>query len=249
MKKSIKAGLCAGLLAVPLFVTAGGAFATGLGSDSKPATVGEVGETIYSVDILWGDMVFDWTYWDAPGTYNFKPRMSCEKYTLGSSQLESRMIYFASDWERLYSDSACTERVTDLGAGALPNGDPRYANGTEFYVKEVNSSIIVHDHSQNGRVKAQVSFTATDDYSWVSAHFIEHCTENSLPYGYCQRPDMGSLQGNELENGYLYTAGFAYYDLLHGYLILLGDDSDRTNVIEPGQTIGNITITVSANGD
>ena len=247
MKKSLKAGLCASLLALPLFAGVSNTFATGLGSENQAVTVGNVENTVYSVDIIWGDMTHDWVYHDGMGAFTFKPRTSCTKYYIHpvAGNVNNRIIGLANNQGRLYSDSECTEPIENVFA-STPSGDNLYPPDSAVYIKDVSGSIMVYDDSQNGKVKAQVSYTAASGYSWAQGSFVDHCTR--LELGYCLKPDIDTMEGNTLENDYLSSMGLNSRNLLYGHLVLSGIGVLGEYEVTSGDTVGNVTVTVSPYG-
>ena len=81
MKKSLICGIASlALAAAPALST----FATGLGSQTQDIMAGEVDETIYSVDISWGDMTFDWKYDYSANTFGFATKIVCSEIGIGA---------------------------------------------------------------------------------------------------------------------------------------------------------------------
>lgn len=244
MKKSMKAGLCAGLLAVPLFASAGSVFATGVYTQN--VTVGNVAETTYSVDMVWGDMSFDYVYSDAPGTYDFKPSTtSCTEYWMSPVANRNPEIRLAESQGRLYSDASCTTKIDDLGA-TLPNGDDMYPPDRAYYVKEVSGQIYVKDSSANGAIQARVFFAPSQDYSWVTGLFMTGCPD--LDDGWCvdySKGYGGASVFTNIEDGGLLPR---YNNvLLYGNFYLSTDGAKHT--VTSGDVIGEIEIDIEPAGN
>ena len=157
MKKIIICGVASLTMAtMPLF-SAFAVDASITGDSAKDVTVGEVDETIYSVDITWGDMSFDWKYNALTNGYAFLGKET-------SCQLPAeRDIYNLAVLGNLYSDYECTTPVE----GEVSLGENYYSNVTTAY------DIKVWDESVNGRVKAQASFTPSEKYTWVKGVFSD----------------------------------------------------------------------------
>ncbi|MCR5832391.1 MAG: hypothetical protein K6G36_00390 [Candidatus Saccharibacteria bacterium] len=222
MKKSFKAGLCAGLLALPLFAGVGNVFAEGV-SSSTDVKLGELQDIIYDVDILWDDMTFDWVFYESIGEYTFKPRTSCKAYSKNVD-----IAGLAADQDRLYSDASCTTLVVGFASG-----DPSIVIPDTVYVKDVSGSIVVRDNSRAGRLKAEVSFTPSTNYSWADGDFYARCPY--INYGYCMDPGMGSLGISELEP----------FDALYFGTLNLHAGSTPNHELVPGDTIGTVTIEIT----
>ena len=132
---------------------------TGYFTGTKNVTVGDVDETVYSVDIDWGDnMVFDWKYNYNQNSFNFTPRMGCEGYVMHEGDV---FLNQARVDGKLYSDDSCSTLQTDV----LVNGDTYYAKSA------IGGHIMVTDSSVNGRLKVNAGFVASEDYDWLTGKF------------------------------------------------------------------------------
>ena len=160
MKKSLFAGAASLLLAaMPVF----GAYA--IDSQSHDVTVGDVEEPVYSVDINWGDLSFDWKYDEDNGDHDFKATLGCRPlksdniYNSGFSGADmADFLPAARNLGLVYSDDTCsTVYYGDIEGG-----------GTIYYSRvEAKNLVTVLDYSTNGAVDASLSFTAESDYDWV----------------------------------------------------------------------------------
>ncbi len=156
MKKTLICGMASlAIVATPVFSAfadepSSGNAETGYSTHSHDVTVGEVDETVYSVDFSWDDLIFDWKYDEQKNDFGFKPHWEC-------TDDEAGVGGFA-----LYTDDACTAQYT---------GDLIDTSG--LYRKSPSSSIRVYDQSVNGRIMASVSFNPTDKYSWVIGKFAD----------------------------------------------------------------------------
>lgn len=207
-------------LAMPLSNT----FAEGTGSQTRDVTVGEVDGTIYSVDINWGDMIFDWKYNEETNRFGFQHHSICHAVSTvadGIDWLESE-----KNNGNIYSDESCMNVFTD-----------EIAYNTTYYYRVSRSEAVmdVTDRSTNGKVKVKASFTPTDNYSWVSGRFssIAYLAEQG---GYSQ----------DLDDGYLKAvAGNQVSTVLNGILYLEGDNTHVTSdAVHAGDKIGTITLTI-----
>lgn len=207
-------------LAMPLANT----FAEGTGSQTRDVTVGEVDETVYSVDIDWGDMTFDWKYDYSANTFSFANTITCSELALvgssGGEEVQVPSSYFDYD---LFQDNACTEPAT------APYSAPLYANLPSL------STIDVTDSTVNGRVKARANFSPEDNYSWVTGRFssIAHIDNNN---NFSQDLDDGYLEAVAASQGSRF---------LNGVLYLEGDSTHITSdAVHAGDKIGTVTITI-----
>ena len=200
-------------LAMPLANT----FAEGPGSYPQDVTVGEVDEPIYSVDIEWGDMVFDWKYNAETNEYNFESPKGCEAIIYSGEATELKM----------YSDSTCSSLASN------PVG------GNTYYTKEhINDRVVVYDESENGQIKAQVSFTPEAKYAWITGKIGE--------YIYYSNGDDYTFE--EYENGVLQVRGSKGLAPAHyGELKLeknANSSTDEYSSISKDDKIGTVTITI-----
>lgn len=230
MKKSLIAGVASlAFAATPVLgVFAEAPQASNANGDMVGAhdvTVGEVDETVYSVDINWGDMTFDWKYDYSENTFNFANTIACTELPLmGSSDGEEPQVVPSSysNYD-LFQDNACTEPAT------APYDAPLYAKLSNL------STIDVTDSTVNGRVKAKASFSPEDNYSWVTGKFssIAHVDNNNT-------------FSQDLDNGYLEAVAAGQGSrLLNGVLYLEGDNTHVTSdAVHAGDKIGTVTITI-----
>ncbi len=201
-------------LAMPLANT----FAEGgTDSESQDVTVGEVDVPIYSVDIEWGDMVFDWKYNEETNEYNFESPKQCEAFIYSGEATEQKM----------YSDNTCSSLVSN------PVGSNTY------YRKEHgNDRVAVYDESENGQIKARVSFTPEAKYAWITGKIGE----------YTYYPNGDDYDFEEYENGVLQVRGSR--GLAPAYLGELkleknaNSSTDKYSSISKDDKIGTITITI-----
>lgn len=192
-------------------------FAVGPGSYPQDVTVGEVDEPTYSVDIEWGDMVFDWKYNTETNEYNFEAPKQCEAFIYSGKATEQKM----------YSDDTCSSLVSN------PVG------GNTYYSKEHgNDRVVVYDESENGQIKARVSFTPEAKYAWITGKIGEHIM--------CSNGDDCAFE--EYENGVLQVRGSrALAPAYYGELKLeknANSSADKYSSISKDDKIGTITITI-----
>ncbi|MBQ6461601.1 hypothetical protein IJJ36_04230 [Candidatus Saccharibacteria bacterium] len=218
MKKSLIMGAASlAIAAIPAINT----FAVGTGTQTQDVTVGEVEETVYSVDIDWGDMVFDWRYDASTNAFNFTNRLICSGVGVGAESGSS------SSFDGLYQDDACTEPAEEPFAGP-------------FYGKVPSlSTIDVEDSTVNGRIKARASFSTENGYSWVTGRF------SSAVYATINADGSYSFS-QDLDNGYLEAlAGSEGTTSFNGILYLEGDGTHITSdSVHAGDKIGTVTLTI-----
>lgn len=138
---------------------------------SKDVIVGEVDETIYSVDISWGDMVFDWKYNEGLGRFIFSPQFGCYGVALAGYRRDEQAysdaaayLAAAANLGHLYTDEECSA-VTHDG-----NVD----DDTIYYIKYFpKNNISVVDLSYNGHLEATASFETAEGYDWVDGKFAD----------------------------------------------------------------------------
>lgn len=147
-----------------------GAYA--IDSRTHDVTVGGVDETVYSVDIEWGEnMVYDWKYNENTGSYGFKARLGCRGWYADNST--TTYLRALANSNSLYSDENCEVPFTGT---VDEEGFDRY------YAKDdVGGHIRVVDYSQNGKVSATASFTPTEKYNWVEGKFANFA--NATAFG------------------------------------------------------------------
>ena len=213
MKNIIICGLaCLGFAVAPTF----GAFAesfqgnpnTGYFTGSHDATVGEVDETIYSVDLSWGDMTFDWKYARDLNKYGFEPSRECVSTYYHSGDGFSSLDFEAG---AIYSDANCTTVVTE---------EP--ADDTLVYdLSTFKNHISVQDRSTNGKVKVLASFTPVEKYNWVTGEFMS---------GGAYTDSESITHLNLPRENYLRVAGDLYYYYSESYSDGIIPELENTNV-------------------
>lgn len=179
-------------------------------------TVGEVDETVYSVDLSWGDMTFDWKYDAEANEFNFQPHKKC----MGIANNDSTVSVLMSLQEqgRLYEDSTSCETLATSPLDA------------EMYATLVpDGGIGMYDYTVNGKLKAKLSFTASENYDWVTGKF-----------GDWVGPSMDTFI--EFTDEYLPTSNNTSY----GSLVLEKNNNYDASAISvtTSDKIGTVTITI-----
>lgn len=239
MKKSLIAGVASlAFAATPVLgVFAEAPQASNANGDMVGAhdvTVGNVDETVYSVDINWGDMAFDWKYNSSTGKYEFKSKVSCQINIDGVAAWQ-----VLKEHNNLYTDGECT----NLEEGEINSHGPYYQKGIgSGYISVVDSTI-------NGKVKATAAFTPTNEYDWVVGKIGTEpmgiaYDSPIVPLGY--DPISDTFSYIESTNGKLAEEGKSQY----GYLYLeTNNPTGQTNKVTSNDKIGTITITISPDMD
>ena len=216
MKKALFAGAASlALAAMPAL----GVFAETPTNGTHDVTVGEVDQTVYEVDITWGDMVFDWKYDSVTNSFNFKPGLGeCVSTTISTNDEVSRLQAKGE----LYTDSACNTLAENGGTSG------------QYYTKRKKNNISVGDNTQNGRVAVSATFTPEDGYSFVSGSFGIR-----LPYG-----EDGAYEDYE---GFQPVGGSLDGRTLWGTQLNLEKTSNPANpeLITSSDKIGTVTINIT----
>ena len=221
-------------LAMPLANT----FALDPGSYTQEVTVGEVDETIYSVDINWGDMTFDWKYNAITNNFDFEPHHPCQAILYrddADSELDE-----AKSAGKIYSDEHCS---------SLETGD--LIGGSVYYWLMDNipgGQISVDDRSINGRVSVSASFTSEDAYNWVIGKFGVWTTD-----GGGNSPTGDYYLFNEFSDGIFPQTGVIYNSSsiigrsFSGSLKLEKNSQSQIpfESISSDDKIGTVTLTIS----
>ena len=218
MKKSIICGAASLAFAATSVVSA---FAVGPGTQTNDVTVGEVDETIYSVDISWGDMAFDWKYNEETNEHNFELPKECIELTYdGYGALFNGKV----ENQKMFNDNTCSSLVSNP------------VEGNQYFAeRHINDRIVVSDNSENGHILAQASFASEPDYEWVTGTIINY-------------PVVWEDYIEELEDGMLpcwIDTEFGESTCV-GYLKLEKNNLYTTSSnINAGDKIGTITLTIS----
>ena len=165
MKKNLLMGMV-GLGAMALCITGVKAETldlTNVSETGQNVTVGEVDVPVYSVDITWGDMTFDYKYNEVTRKYGWREQITCEKLEGGNSS------HFYNSELKLYSDNACEKELDYnnmsyedvVNSGAYYSVEKDYSAGT----------IEIIDNSVNGKVQPSISWSSEQNYDFVDANF------------------------------------------------------------------------------
>jgi len=124
-------------------------------------TVGNVAGstgTVYSVDIEWGDLSFDWTYNSSTSQYEWsnESKEVCEPAELSEGSFVSSNSSYV-----YYQNSNCTTRFI----GEVHAGQTIYQKANKAH------SIKIYDYSKNGYVKPSLSWRSAVKYDYTTATF------------------------------------------------------------------------------
>lgn len=201
-------------------------------NDTKNVTVGVVDSTtVYSVDIAWGDLSYDWKLVSGTNEFVFEPELNVMGNVASSQTVIDQLEQYVTDGLAVYDDYTLT----------TPHVGEFQLNNTYYTKTSPAPTISVEDRSVNGRIKARATFAPSSAYSsWVTGNFYKNTSyaSNKLVYK------------NELTNGYLNLAkiGPSYYG--EAYLQLAVNNALASGkTVEAGATIGTITLEISQNTD
>jgi len=227
------------MFALPLCVNAEESIDPSTFNEEQTVVVGDVDSTVYSVDITWNDLSYDWKYDRATNSFDFKPSLSCQGIEANENTFEElQEVLLAGD--KVYTDDQCTieDDSTALAGGFEP--------GTVYYIQNgVASTIQIEDYSVNGRIKAKATFEPSGSYAdWVIGKFYQFTTydNNELEYH------------NELTDGYLPVDGtittgpngeIIGYSLIGSLKLDINKEYTGEKNVESGSTIGTITLEIS----
>ncbi len=237
MKKSLLA--CAASLALAATPVLG---AYAIDSQSHDVTVGDVDETVYSVDINWGDLSFDWKYDEETNSFDFEAPLGCistEGLPYWSGMDSTQFLQDAHGLALVFADENCTTPYY---------GD--LSSGTTYMKIHPKNRIIVLDYSTNGSVSATMSFAAESNYDWVEGktafnyavspsgkvHFINNPSEASEDEIY---PGFGA--GSTGPDAPLIPLSTLFY------IKKAANTDTSTKTINANDKIGTITINITPN--
>ena len=249
MKKSLILGTAAVALVAamaPAFSASAASENATIGNSTKNVEVGTVDETVYSVDIDWDDLVFDWEYNGLKNGFFFSGAEYCSPvHGIGDTGNGSGqpLDYLALIGNLYAYDSVpgSVNCVTPVDVNSIVSGT------TYSYLAPGPHNITVRDTSENGRFKVQGSFAAEEDYSWVKGVFAdagvgafpEYSFANNEYWGYVGAegpfvPVMGALGGKN---------NYAAYDI--GFFLDVNRDVEfDPSSVTAGDKIGTLTLTI-----
>ena len=230
----------------------------------KNVVVGEVETPVYSVDITWGNMEFDYVYNEVTGKYEWKSELTCEK--LESWDKDTYNL----GWNDIYSDESCTNSATYSSFEEALD-----SNAYKGY-DDISSSIVITDNSVRGHVAPKLYWTSESDYDYVIGEFYGdgfECgliEEDKFPYykdfaiysdAACevsvidQNPVFGNMpyygpmtSYKNIQYGEILksTLGDQDHSTYVTYLRLKNDTTKEITTPKSGDTIGRVTIIFEA---
>ncbi len=205
-------------------------------NDSRNVTVGEVDATVYSVDIEWVNLSFDYKYDKTTNSFSFVPPLACQAIEANASYGLGRLQEDVANGYGVFDDNTCTTAHTG-----------EFQEGNTYYVQDgFFPTMQVEDRSINGKIKAKASFTPSGSYAnWVVGKFYEYTTYDNKQIEY----------HNELDNGYLASSpvtsggGIVGYSLTGHLKLDINNQYNGEKVVEAGSTIGTLTLEISQDTD
>lgn len=169
----MKKGLVLGLIGLSsLFTLVGGVKAetldlTNVSTTGQTVTVGEVDAPVYSVDITWGDLTYDYKYNQVTSEYYWQSKKVCEKLYLDQYG-EMEHSYNNKELD-IYWDDAC-ENEMEYG---IYNDFNEALSHVYFTSDDPNGAgtIQILDNSVNAKIKPSVSWASESDYDFVNGKF------------------------------------------------------------------------------
>lgn len=255
-KKLFGALMLTTMFALPVFANADEVKEPADFNDEKTVVVGEVDTTVYQVDIEWGNFSYDWKYDRDTNKFGFKANLGCEGAgQMGDGNLITESLEYFKSNNLLYSDNTCSTLQTS-----------ELVDGTAYYAKtQVGGFVRILDESVNAKIKANASFTPSQDYGWISGKFYKSLTFS---------PVSGKIQYfNQISDGYLsentdpipefeepleiqtILRGFdqptsEYHRAFTAWLSLdVNDQVIQSNTITSEDVIGTVTIQISQDTD
>lgn len=142
----------------------------GSNSSTTNAVVGTVDAPIYSVEIEWDELKFNWVYDETSKVFGWEPDYSYE--CLENVELMDEET-FNAELYNLYSDSTCSTKV-DEGT-SYTDYETNYNNSVKYYVRslygEVLNKIVITDYSENASIVPSVEWNSASDYDFVVGTF------------------------------------------------------------------------------
>jgi len=138
----------------------GNGLSTEEGNNSMNAdiTVGNVAVPVYSVNIEWKSLTFDWVYDDAKRAFDWNPEPVCEHFYSNNEIAIKDAIMRGIN---LYKDSTCSIKA-----------DTYDESITDYYyfVERENATIYIRDFSKNGEIIPSIEWKPSEKYKNVIAN-------------------------------------------------------------------------------
>lgn len=238
MKKSLILGTAVVALVAamaPAFSASAASENATIGNSTKNVAVGEVDDTVYSVEIDWDDLVFDWEYNLSNNDFAFLGNEKC-RY-VGIKDNYPYLLYRG----KLFSDHACSQ-VVDEGSFSEEGSDYYGLMPGPFEIK-------LYDDSVNGKVKATASFAAEEKYSWVKGVFT-NIVMSGTEYNYQTNKFERYEEDDGVLKGHMGIAPYVGNSQNHTmrdtmfHLEIIENAEIDTDSIEGGDKIGTLTLAI-----
>lgn len=171
----MKKGLVLGLIGLgSLFTLVGGVKAetldlTNVSTTGQTVTVGEVDAPVYSVDITWGDLTFDYEYNQVTSQYYWRAKKECVKLVADDGGY-NKISWINNEYD-LYLDDQCKNEYNK----ETFNLDFEGAVEAELYYAapdyEGAGYIQIKDNSTNAQIVPSILWQSESKYDFVDAKF------------------------------------------------------------------------------
>jgi len=224
----------------------GGGIGGALPGDAVNAVVGEVDGAIYSASITWTSMQYNYKYDEEYDIYKWVVTNKCELINAQGGAIDGGSN-IASDYDNLYTDSTCSTEYE-----GETTDEELLSQGV--YGSIYGGKIIITDNSKLGTITPSITWTSTDDYSYVHADVLVGTpvvTYDAGP-GYCGPTEMNGMQYcNSLigQNGIdtSLSDDYRFDNKYYLKLKLSGSSEGVSTRPTTGDTIGSLTISFEAN--
>lgn len=128
------------------------------GGTTGSVVVGEVATPVYTANIFWDDLTFDWTYDNDTNSFGWTPASLCEReyVMVEDPEFEAKLAE-----GKIYTDATCstvtTERTED---------DVYYSVRDREHVY-----LTIEDLSENGQIVPSIEWNAEANYSYTTGTF------------------------------------------------------------------------------
>ena len=168
----------------------------GSNASSHDVTVGSVDVPVYSVDIEWDPLKFNWKYDSETGIYNWVPEVYKE-CNLVPDWVKNDEVNWDENKYNVYTDSTCDTRISqDLTYSEVSDELENYYFNAVGYPE---NNIYINDNSTMGQIVPSVVWNAEDEYDFVNGKFIY---EGTITRAYLVT--LGADFNVALEGGFLY---------------------------------------------
>lgn len=240
---------------------------TNISETGQNVVVGEVETPVYSVDITWGDMTFDYVYNEATQEFEWQEQITCTKIS------EQQKDYYQN--LKIFTNSTCTSLLVnkdDYTFDDLVYSEYYYSSSSEGA-----GQISILDNSENGGIIPSLYWESSEKYNYVNGKFqyigpmcglvsesdFDYVKNNLYTDSSCtiKNTNDNPIYG---EMSYYTFIGDGYIDMNYGVIPegtsgigngnyyyearirLLNDYSKEITTPVKGDTIGRITVSIEA---